>query len=89
VGELVGKARQGVNLENGIRKIDTRKQRVYLVFQPQQAGRLIQFVQWSKSESIFAVDLRDPQVLNAREHCRSATVGFVELLCEGFNLSLG
>jgi hypothetical protein len=35
VGELVGKARQGVNLENGIRKIDTRKQRVYLVFQPQ------------------------------------------------------
>jgi hypothetical protein len=45
--------------------------------------------QWSEGESIFAVDLPDPQVLMGREHCRSATVGFIELLGEGLNLSLG
>ena len=89
MSELVGKTREGVNLQNGIWKIYARKQRLYLLSQFHQAERLIQFVQRSQRESIFAVELLDLHVRMARENCRGVTVSFIELLGEGLNLPIG
>jgi len=59
-----------------------------LLSQFHQAERLIQFVQRSQRESIFAIELLDPRVRMAREDCRGVPVGFTELLGEGLNLMI-